>query len=268
MDEHLLGKNSPECSDEDPLEKSSQGQKNAPTKQWSRRSFIKTGVGTAALAATGVGLSGCSDKSTDGRRMAMVIDLTRCSGCTACSIACKAEFNVRLGVFRSWVNSAESGTYPRVKRFFLPRLCNQCKSSTCSLVCPTGATYEREDGIVMVDKDKCIGCRYCMNACPYGARYFNWQRDGSKDVARTFGVVDKCDFCAHRVDQGQVPSCVQTCPGSARIFGDLNDPESEVAILVATKPTHVLMPGKGTDPQVYYIGLDDTVVKGILKGGR
>ena len=121
-----------------------------------RRNFLKFGaLGAAAIGAVAVGsyaVSGPSEKKT-GRRLTMVIDLTRCTGCQACAIACKAEFNVRLGAFRSWVHYKEKGTFPAVQRFSLPRLCNHCAESTCSLVCPTRATYEREDGLVMIDKD-------------------------------------------------------------------------------------------------------------------
>lgn len=236
-----------------------------------RRQFLKIAAGGAAWTAmamlVGCGGSPAANKTTK-RRLGMVIDLTRCTGCHACAVACKAEHNVRLGAFRSWVNQVETGIFPNVRRHFLPRLCNQCEESTCSKVCPTQATYERDDGIVMIDKDKCIGCRYCINACPYGSRYFNWRNEDSEDAARTPGVVDKCDFCVHRVDQGLEPACVVTCPARARTFGDLNDPESEISKIVATQPTSTLMPEYGTKPKVFYIGLDDAAVAGRPKGGR
>jgi tetrathionate reductase subunit B len=180
---------------------------------------------------------------------AMVIDTRKCTGCHACTVACKAEFDVPLGVHRSWVEYVEKGDYPNVSRSFLPRLCNQCSEPQCVSVCPTGATYKRkEDGIVVVEPDICIGCKYCIQACPYDARYIN---------PRT-GTADKCDFCQHRVSQGLVPSCVNTCQGRARIFGDMNDPESEVAKLIRTQPVTVLRREMGTEPNVYYIGADHT----------
>ena len=245
------------------------GEQQADATGSSRRDFLKQ-AGALGVAAAATSVGGCASPKggKTGRRLAMVIDLNRCTGCAACAVACKAEFNVRLGAFRSWVHDVEVGTFPTVKRFSLPRMCNHCETSTCSQVCPTGATYEREDGLVMIDKDKCIGCRYCMNACPYGSRYFNWYNEDSEDMARTPGVVDKCDFCVHRIDQGIEPACVQTCPARARVFGDMNDPDSEVSKLIASQATQTLMPEKGTKPHVYYIGLDQAVVKGALGGGR
>jgi tetrathionate reductase subunit B len=235
----------------------------------SRREVVKGGgMAVAALLGAAVTMKAAVPRKSKKRRLVMVINLNRCVGCQACAVACKSENNVRLGGYRSWVNYAEQGTYPNVKRFTLPRLCNHCEQSTCSRVCPTKATYEREDGTVMIDKEKCIGCRYCVSACPYGARYFNWHRDGATDVARTPGTVDKCDFCYHRVDEGLEPSCVQTCAAQARTFGDLNDPTSEVSRIIHTNPTQVLMPDKGTEPHVFYIGLDTSVVKGRPEGGQ
>ncbi len=234
-----------------------------------RREFLKlAGVAAVATAATVALPVLAKTKKKGTKRYAMLIDLRKCVGCDSCTVSCKAEFNVRLGAHRSWVNKAEKGTFPNVTRVFLPRLCNQCETSSCSLVCPTQATYKRDDGIVVIDKDKCIGCRYCINACPYGSRYFNWSDDGSGDKSRTHGTVDKCDFCIHRVEKGLVPSCVNGCPHDARVFGDLNDPNSAISRLKATNKVSTLMPEKGTNPQVFYIGLDDAVVKGSLEGGR
>jgi tetrathionate reductase subunit B len=198
-----------------------------------------------------------STAGTTGTRLAMVIDLDRCIGCQACAVACKSENGVRLGGFRSWVSEKEVGGYPNVTRYFLPRSCNHCQEPACLKVCPVGATFKRPDGLVDVDKRKCIGCRYCMVACPYGARYFNPRRDpeGAKLFpARTRGTVDKCNFCAHRVDNDVVPACVNTCPAGARVFGDLNDPESEVFRVYSSEHTVALLPDFGTGPSVWYKG--------------
>lgn len=241
-------------------------------KKISRRDFLEKGgaavVATVAVASGATSLAGVVSKKTGTKRYGMLIDLRRCTGCQSCTVACKAEFNVRLGAFRSKVITQEKGDFPNVSRTFLPVLCNQCSDSTCSLVCPTKATYVRDDGIVAIDKDKCIGCRYCISACPYGARYFNWVDDKSGDVSRNHGTVDKCDFCIHRVEKGLVPSCVNGCPHNARIFGDLNDPNSKISKMIATNPVSTLQPDKGTNPNVYYIGLDEFTAKGGLIGGR
>ena len=154
-----------------------------------------------------------------------------------------------LGVTRSWVEYTEKGHFPHVTRSFLPRLCNQYSAPQCVSVCPTGATYKRkEDGIVVVDAEICIGCKYCIQACPYDARFIN----------PVTGTAEKCDFCLHRVRNGVAPACVNTCQGRARIFGDINDTDSEVARLVATEPVTVLRQEMGTRPNVYYIGADHT----------
>ncbi|MBU0501193.1 MAG: 4Fe-4S dicluster domain-containing protein [Gammaproteobacteria bacterium] len=188
------------------------------------------------------------------KRYAMVIDLRRCIGCDACMVACKAEYDVPLGVWRTWVPYRVVGTYPNVRKQFLPRLCNHCDDPPCVRSCPVGATYKVEDGgFVLQHYDRCIGCKACMASCPYNARFLLPKNRTSTDIT---GVVDKCTFCHHRVVQGMAPACVQTCIGRARIFGDLNDPSSEVARLVATLPTQVLRPEEGTKPNVFYIGAD------------
>jgi len=227
--------------------------------QLERREWLKA-AGSAVVAAAGsAALSGCTKEAESATtvRYAMVIDLRRCIGCRACAVACKAENGVILGGFRSWVTYEEGGRYPNAKRYFMPRLCNHCERPLCLKVCPPGATYKRPDGIVEIDKNRCIGCRHCMAACPYQARYFVAGRDPQGQArfpARTWGTVDKCTFCSHRVDNGLVPACVNTCPASARIFGDLNDPDSEVAQLVANEPVSTLRPELGTRPSVFYIG--------------
>ncbi len=213
-----------------------------------RRAFLKK----SAVAATATGaaiLPGGAQAATSRPRKqyGMLIDTRRCYGVHACSVACKAEFNVPLGHTRSWVEFIEKGTYPDVSRNFLPRLCNHCSKPNCVTVCPTGATWKREeDGIVVVDPDICIGCKYCILACPYDQRFLN------PDT----GAADKCDFCIHRVSQGLEPACVEACPSRARIFGDLNDPDSEISRTIASNPVTVLRPEKGTEPNVFYIAAD------------
>jgi tetrathionate reductase subunit B len=215
-----------------------------------RRDFLR-GVGAAGAVATATTLSGCSgtvatNKAGEGPRYGMVIDLRRCFGCHACAVACKAEQDVPLGYFKSWVVTSEKGCYPHVARQFSPVLCNQCDRPPCVEVCPTQATRQRKDGIVTLDEDVCIGCKYCIQACPYGARY--------SDPAS--GTAHKCDFCLHRIEQGILPACVNTCNARARIFGDLNDPNSEISRIVCSTPIQALRPEMGTEPRVFYIGLD------------
>jgi len=188
-------------------------------------------------------------------RWGMVVDLRRCIGCHACSVACKAENEVPVGVYRAWVKYVDKGAYPNVTRQFLPRLCNHCKSPSCVRVCPTKATYKRGDGAVVVDNGLCIGCRSCMTACPYDARFINPVTD----------TADKCTFCVHRIEKGLLPACVQSCLGRARIFGDLNDPKSEISLYVAKNPVKQLKPSTGNDPSVFYIGLEEYVES--MRGG-
>ncbi len=231
------------------------------------------GVGAAALLSGGAmaGLTHENKKKSEmKKRWAMGIDLRRCYGCKSCMLSCKSEHNILLGVFRSWVNYVETGSYPRVERYFVPVLCNHCDDAPCIKVCPVGASYKREDGIVDIDKDRCIGCRYCMTACPYGMRYFVWKRrphDGMDWPARRYGVAEKCDFCKHRIDNGLVPACVNTCPSEARIFGDLNDPDSDVSKAIASGKAQRLALELGTSPHVFYIGLDSEVAHIVLETG-
>jgi len=181
----------------------------------------------------------------------MIIDSTRCIGCQSCAVACKRENRVPLGVFRSWVKSVEKGRFPSVTRRYLPINCNQCENPVCVTVCPVKATYQRDDGIVLVDPHRCIGCQYCKAACPYSVRYLDPHRH----------IISKCFFCHHLVDKGQQPACVTACPAGARIFGDMKDPESRVARLLATRPVQVLLPEHATKPQVFYLNLDEDLVK-------
>jgi len=180
-----------------------------------------------------------------GHRWSMLIDLRKCIGCQACTAACKIENNVPDGQFRTLVPDVEVGTYPNVRRAFLPRLCNHCERPSCIEVCPTGATFQREDGVVEIDHEVCWGCGACVNACPYDARFID-------PVTQT---ADKCTFCSQRIDQGLLPACVETCVGGARQFGDLLDPESPVSQALAHEPVQVLKPETGNEPRVFYIGL-------------
>lgn len=195
----------------------------------------------------------------------MVIDLRKCVGCQSCTVACKSENNIPIGYYRTWVDVAEigstlqtslgntvtaNGTYEQqIKIRNIPKLCNHCDNPPCVTVCPVKATFKRADGPVLVDPRLCIGCGTCVNACPYDARYIN-------PISHT---ADKCTLCVERIDEGLLPACVTTCVGRARIFGDLNDPTSEVSKLLASNPVQVRKPEMGTDPQVFYIGLNGEI---------
>ena len=146
------------------------------------------------------------------------IDLRKCIGCHACTIACKAEHEIPVGVNRCWVKTVEKGSFPETQRFFFPVLCNQCDDAPCVRICPTNALFKRRDGIVDLNGDSCIGCRACMEACPYDQLFI----DPNTHTA------EKCNFCANRVENKLLPACVSVCPTECRIFGDLDDPASEV----------------------------------------
>lgn len=196
-------------------------------------------------------------------RKGMVIDLKRCIGCQACTIACKAENGTSPRVFWTRVLETESGKFPQARRDFLPILCNHCKDPVCKTVCPTGATFQRPDGLVLVDKDKCIGCRACITACPYHVRFYRrksrtYYPQGATpyeemQTTEQNGIVTKCTFCAHRVDKGLVPACVQACLTNARTFGDLDDPLSPVSRVLRERHPYQLRPEMGTDPSVIYL---------------
>ena len=176
-------------------------------------------------------------------RYAFVIDQGRCIGCHACSVACKAEHDVPLGDYRTWVKYVEKGTFPDVRRFFTVLRCNHCEAAPCVEICPTTALYRRDDGIVDFDRDACIGCKACMQACPYDALYIHPDR----------GTAEKCNFCSHRIEIGLEPPCATVCPAEAILVGDLDDPSTRVAQIVATKKVDVRKPEKGTMPKVFYV---------------
>ena len=179
------------------------------------------------------------------------IDLRKCIGCHACSIACKSEHEIPVGVNRCWVKTVEKGTFPDTSRFFLPVLCNQCEDAPCVSICPTNTLFKRRDGIVDFNSDSCIGCRACMAACPYDQIFI----DPNTKTA------EKCNFCANRVENKLQPSCVSVCPTECRIFGDLDDPESEVAQILQREAVNVRRPEKGTKPKIFYIGAEESAIQ-------
>ncbi|MFC1949865.1 4Fe-4S dicluster domain-containing protein [Chloroflexota bacterium] len=215
-------------------------------------------------------------------RYGMVINLKKCVGCYGCVIKCKQEHFLPPGMTWGKLLISETGTYPNITKHVYPVLCNHCKEPACVEACPTDATKRREDGIVWVDQDLCIGCKYCVTACPYQIRTFYSDRQeyfpgqGPTEYEKLAenlyplknDVVLKCDFCKDRIDEGikkglkpgvdreATPACVNICPAKARYFGDLDDPESEVSELIREKGALQLHPGFGTDPSVYYIPTD------------
>jgi len=244
-----------------------------------RRDFIKVAGGSILLATsssvafqllteTGASWTGVP-KAGSRPRWGMVIDLTKCPpDCTACIDACRLENNVAFHHDERWdiywirkvTIEKELGSEESRRQILL--LCNHCDKPPCAQVCPVQATYKRDDGIVIVDHHRCIGCRYCVIACPYNARYFNFKdiEDwANKDrPKRSHGVAEACTLCAHRLDQGQMPACVEACfnvGGGALYVGDLNDPDSNVSRLIAENAVKRLRDDLGTEPKVHYIGL-------------
>ena len=251
----------------------------------SRRDFLKklsiVGMGAAALMA----MPGCTESVLKGEdtniRWGKIIDLKRCVGCKACSVACKAENHTPPGIAYHVVMEEEKGKYPYSKREFLPMPCMQCKNSTCIPICPVKATYYRQDGVVVVDYDKCIGCRYCIATCPYGSRSFDyghyyfedhqnpWEKMPSPEYGQyrtrenkksPIGNVRKCTSCLHRIYNGIPPACAASCMGNAIHFGDLNNPDAKCMVhgvnlqsLLATRHYKILKEETGNAPRVYYL---------------
>lgn len=180
-------------------------------------------------------------------KFGFLIDHRKCIGCHACSVACKEEHQVPLGVYRTWVKYVEKGEFPHTQRHFTVLRCNHCEYAPCVTICPVTALYKRPDGIVDFDPDICIGCKACMQACPYDALYI----DPNTNTAA------KCNFCAHRVEIGLQPSCEVVCPTQAILSGDLDDPSSKISQLTARVPVRVRKPEKGTAPQLFYIDADE-----------
>jgi Fe-S-cluster-containing dehydrogenase component len=179
-------------------------------------------------------------------RYGFVIDQDRCIGCHACTVACKEENQVPVGVFRTWVKYVEKGEFPHTSRHFGVLRCNHCDTAPCIEICPTGTLYRRTDGIVDFDNHRCIGCKACMQACPYDALYI----DPNTDTAA------KCHYCAHRVEKNLEPACVIVCPTRAIIPGDLDDPSSQISRIIAQQKIAVRKPQKGTDPKLFYVGVE------------
>ena len=241
-----------------------------------RRGFLKAAAVTVT-AAVGLQLGrkalASEPVGSSPHQWAMVIDQSKCIGCGYCTLACRAHNDVPPDI--SWNKVIPAGQVGE-KEVFLPRPCQHCEHPPCVEVCMVGASYKRADGIVMMDYDRCIGCRYCEVACPYGARAFNWATfDGPNPAVpiwgepevprRPRGVPEKCSFCSQRIDRGlamgltpgvdrrATPACVNACPVGARIFGDLNDPQSAVSQWLNENESYRLREDLGTGPRVYYL---------------
>lgn len=228
-------------------------------------------------------------KPVEQRHWGMVIDRRKCVGCHACTVGCVSENKLPPGVVYRPVMTEESGKFPDLRIEFTPMPCMQCRKPSCVPVCPVNATWKRADGVTVVDYDKCIGCRHCLTACPYGARTSDFGHTCQADAAQgagqeanrpvrgsvasyeeqpnheygkqwsrakhgsPVGNARKCHFCLHRLEVGQLPVCVTTCIGRATYFGDLNDSEALITRLVGRERAEQLLPHRGTDPSVYYI---------------
>jgi len=184
-------------------------------------------------------------------RYGFVIDQDRCIGCHACTVACKDEHKVPVGVFRTWVKYIEKGSFPNTSRHFGVMRCNHCEQAPCMEICPTSALFKRDNGIVDFDNSRCIGCKSCMQACPYDALYI--------DPATSTAA--KCNFCAHRVEANLEPACIVVCPTQAIMTGDLDDPQSRVSRIVATRKVAARKPHKGTQPKLFYVGIEGDLLQ-------
>jgi molybdopterin-containing oxidoreductase family iron-sulfur binding subunit len=222
-------------------------------------------------------------KPLDGVEFGYALSLTKCIGCRRCAHACMAENNQSRDhdkdINMSYIRVLEldkgsinletadqyyTGEVPKADKFYMPVQCHQCRESPCTKACPVQATWMEPDGVVVVDYNWCIGCRYCMAACPYDARRFNWKKPTISEDAinpnqsyltnriRPKGVVEKCTFCLHRTREGKFPACLEVCPTGARVFGNLLDPDSEINYILKNKRVYVLKEDSGTIPKFYY----------------
>lgn len=185
-------------------------------------------------------MTGRTDRAP--KRYAMVMDTRKCVGCNACVLACKSENAVPEGFCRDWIVEEVRGRFPDLRAEIRSERCNHCSFPPCVDACPTGASWIAEGGVVLVTHDKCTGCKACIAACPYDARYVHPE-----------GYVDKCTFCLHRVQRGELPACVSVCPTEALHFGDRNDPQSKVSQLLASRPSKVNQPETGIEPNLFFL---------------
>ncbi|MGI9196518.1 MAG: 4Fe-4S dicluster domain-containing protein [Candidatus Nanopelagicales bacterium] len=187
-------------------------------------------------------------------RYGFAIDQRTCIGCHACTVACKTEHEIPVGQFRTWVKYVDKGTFPNATREMAVLRCNHCTDAPCVTICPTQSLFKREDGIVDFNRDLCIGCKSCMQACPYDAIYIDEETH----------TAAKCNFCAHRIDQGLEPACVQVCPTESIWVGDLDDPNSGIRKLISIEPVTVRAPEQNTSPNVYYVGADKAALDPLV----